>query len=308
MSPSSAAAVNDPRAQAGDGTKEATTSPEVKAENQPDILPSLDSMVPATWEISLSFLPPEGISALSHRISKTLSAGEDKNGSPEKAAELALENMMSVAWRILRSEYDHDVPANDDYIGDNCDMEELHKITKFEDESFLLTYHLATVMSRAGESIVDEFEGAEEIDMEDGDKHYPLLTTMWLLYGRPALPTPSKAGVKIAEAMAFALVKVFASPYRSGDDYGFLVTADAGAFCPKRLLWVAERLAKVGLYPGASGLLAVVAPRKTQIPAVSLAPKHIYQTEYPLSCKVVLKGLSTKALNGKYGVVDKEYN
>ena len=310
MSTSSAAAVDDPRAQAGDGTMAATAPPQAaKAEAQLDAPPSLGSMVPATWEISLSFLPPEGVSVMSRRISKTLGAGEDKKGSPEKAAKLALENMMNVAWRILRTKYDHDVPANDDYIGDNCDNEEeLHKITKFEDESFLRTYHLAMVMARAGENMVDRIEGSEEINMEDGDKHCPLLTTMWLLYGRPALPTLSKAGVKIAEAMAFALVKVFASPYRSGDDYGFLVTADAGAFCPERLLWVAERLAKAGLYPGASSLLTVVAPRKTKIPAESMAPKHIYKIEYPRSCEVVLKGLSNEELNGKRGVVQKEYN
>ena len=284
--------------------------PQAKADAPPieDAPPSLETMVPVVWERTLSFLSPEGISTISFRISKSLGAGEDKAESSENAAKLALENMLSVAWRNLRAEYKHDIPANDDYIGDNCDIEELHKITKFEDESFLRTYHLAMVLSRAGKITVDKIGATDETALENGDKYCPLLTTMWLLYGRPALPTLSKAGVKIVESMALALVKVFGSPYRSGEDHGFLVTVDAQAFFPQRLLWVSERLAKIGLYLGASSLLTVVAPRKTKIPAVSLAPKHIYKIEYPPRCKVVLKGLSKEELNGKRGVVKKEYN
>ena len=307
MSTSSAAA-SVPPANADDSTKATAAHPQSKADEQPDAQPSLESMVSATWEITLSFLPPLGISAMSHRISKSLGAGEDKADASEKAAKLALENMMAVAWSILRNEYDHDVPANDDYISDNCDIEELKKITKFEDESFLRTYHLATVLSRAGKLMADKIGATKDIALEGGDKHCPLLTTMWLLYGRPALPTLSKAGVKIAESMEFALVKMFGSPYRSGEDYGFLVTADAEPFCRQRMLWVAERLARIGLFPGASSLLTVVAPRKTRIPAVSLAPKHIYGTEYPPQCEVVLRGLSKEDLNGKTGVVKRVYN
>ena len=68
-----------------------------------DVLPTLENMPSVVWEQSLSFLPPAGISNMSHRISKTPGAVEDK---AEKAAKLALESMMSVAWTKAKKTYE----------------------------------------------------------------------------------------------------------------------------------------------------------------------------------------------------------
>ena len=275
-----------------------------------DVLPTLEDMPSVVWEQALSFLPPAGISTMSHRISKTLGAGEDKVESPEKAAKLALENMMSVAWTKAKKTYDG-VAANDDYIDRDCEGEELKKISKFEDESFLRTYMLAATMFRWGERKKDEIEGSGRLVLMDTDKDCPLYITMFLIYGRPPLPPLTEAGATVALATATGLDDLIGTPFHK-DGTGWVDTKEQRLktkdtlekFCRLRILAVAERLGKVGIYPDASMLTTLLAFGR---PHMCIVNKHIYQAEYPVDARVVLKGLSSTALNGKVGVVEKEY-
>jgi len=286
--------------------EKSVASADAPPENGP---PNLVNMSPVVWEEMLSFVPPAGISFASHRISKTLGAGEDKADSHERAAKLALENMMERAWKQAKLTYDG-VAANDDYVDSSCSIKQFVAIEQFEDESLLRTYYLASVMVQAGERMKNEVKFAGSVFFKRSDEHCPLFIVMWLLFGRPALPPLSGVGNAIAETIAVSLIKCIGPDH--DDDDGWVDTEEQRLetrktlqkFSRRRILIVAERLGKIGEYPAPSLLCTMLAFGRPHL----LKNKHIMQAEYPIDSRVELSGLNKKVLNGKRGIVEKEYS
>ena len=261
-----------------------------------DVPPSIESMLAVAWERTLSYLSPAGITTASYRVSKTLGAGEDKAESPENAAKLALEDMMKRAWREADSTYDG-VSADDDYIDPSWSVDEMLVIPAFSGESFLRTYHLASVMLREG-------------DRKMGSVRFHLPMVMWLLYGRPPLSPLSEFGGTLAHDMSVKVVLVFAPDFNfdlnkpvDTEEQRRKTKETLDKFNRPRLLHFAERLGKVGQYTEASMLLTMLVYDRPHM----MDNTHIFQAEYYVGSRVMLKGLSKEELNGKTAVVEKEY-
>ena len=275
-----------------------TDAPPVK-----DAPPSIESMLAVAWERTLSYLSPAGITTVSYRVSKTLGAGEDKAESPEKAAKLALEDMMKRAWTEANATYD-DVSADDDYIDPSCTVEEMLAVPAFSGESFLRTYHLALIMIGVGDRKTEALKG-------NGSVCFHLPMAMWLLYGRPPLSPLCEFGGTLVHDMGVKVVLMFAPAYNwdldkpvDTEDQRRKTKETLDKFNRIRLLHFAERLGKVGQYMDASMLLTMLAYDRPHM----MGNTHVYQAEYFVGSRVMLKGLSRKELNGRVAVVQKEYN
>ena len=299
MSTSSSSSAPPPLAKADDAGK---MSPDNASAIQEDAPPSLEGMPTAIWEQSLSFLPPAGISNLSHRISKTLGAGEDKDESPDKAAKLALESMMKFAWKDASVTFDH-VSADDDYIDPSKSYEQMLCVPRLEGESYLRTYHIAIVMLKAGEQKLEE-------TVADTTARFHVTIVMWLLYGRPPLPPLSELEGSVAKTMAAAISLQFVPSF----DFVLRKPIDTEEERQKqkdkfikynqyRLLRLADRLGKIGQHSNSSTLLTMLAYGRPHM----LRNRHVLQAEFPMGARVMLKGLSRKELNGKIGTIEKEY-
>ena len=268
-----------------------------------DAPPSIESMLAVAWERTLSYLSPAGITTVSYRVSKTLGAGEDKAESPEKAAKLALEDMMKRAWTEANATYD-DVSADDDYIDPSCSVEEMLAIPAFSGESFLRTYHLALIMIGVGDRKMEALKG-------NGSVCFHLPMAMWLLYGRPPLSPLCEFGGTLVHDMGVKIVLLFAPAYNwdldkpvDTEDQRRKTKEMFDKFNRVRLLHFAERLGKVGQYTEAVMLLTMLAYDRPHM----MDNTHIFQAEYYMGSRVMLKGLSRKELNGRVAVVQKEYS
>lgn len=274
--------------------------------------PNLVNMSSVVWEEMLSFLPPSSISTASHRISKTLGAN-DKANSSERAAKLALENMMMKAWKEAELTYDG-VAANDDYCDGHSttSMKELLAIDQFEDESFLRTYQLASVMIRVrdGERKKEAIVARMGVSMKSA-QNGALHTVMWLIFGRPALPPLAEVGYEIAAEMADSLAEVLGPP-PDNNDGGWVSTKEQRLesketfkkFCHRRILLFVERLGKIGMYNAAFLFLSMLAFDSPHLRNCD----HIFHAEYYIGSQVVLQGLSRTELNGTTSIVEKLYN
>ena len=274
MSTSTSSSPPPPQAKTDDAGKKSADNASAIQEYVP---PTLEGMPTAIWEQSLSFLPPAGISNMSHRISKTLGAGEDKAESPEKAAKLALESMMKFAWKDASAAFE-DVSADDDYIDPSSSYEQILLIPRLEGESYLRTYHIAITMLQAGEEELEE-TGA------DTTARFHVTIIMWLLYGRPALPPLSELGGSVAKAMAAAIALKFVPSF----DFVLRAPLDTKEERQKkkdkikkynqyRLLRLADRLGKIGQYSKSSMLLTMLAYGRPHM----LGNRHVLQAEFPM--------------------------
>ena len=139
--------------------------------------------------------------------------------------------------------------------------------------------------------------------------HLPL--AMWRLYGRPPLSPLSVFWGTVAHDMSIKVVLVFAPDFNwvlnkpvDTEDQRRKTKETLDKFSRPRLLHFAERLGKIGQYTEASMLLTMLAYDRPHM----MDNTHIFQAEYYMGSRVMLKGLSRKELNGKTAVVEKEYN
>lgn len=322
-------------------------------EHRDDITLDLVNMTSVVWENSLSFLPPAGISAMSYRISKALGAGEDKAESAEKAAQLALENLMIQAFKAMHTEY----PAED-------------LITRFDGESYLRTYQLASVMVRVATLKRDElFEemsqmpsqekidalnqkneeaqaaaalavsnyefnvesvhelsraiaAAEKARSELSDAmnrssadnkavdvvtfKFPIIATMWLLYGQPALPTLTEGRAEIAKFLvgAFNYYLVMDEKMDTEEELEkrSRVQAKLDLYCRSRILCIADHSRAFSAFDHTNTLASLLQFGRTR------TLRHIVQADYDLGSNVVLQDLKKTELNGSTGIIKTEFN
>ena len=329
-------------------------------DQQDDISPGLTNMPSVIWENSLSFLPPAGISAMSNRICKTLGVGEDKAASAEKAAQLALENLMIQACKAMHP---------NDYTKYSTE----NLITHFDGESYLRTYQLASVMERVATLKRDElFEelsqlpSQEEIDelnqkneeaqaaaalavsnagliaasmselsqtishaMTEADNarsklrdalnrsstddkvdvidfKFPAVATMWLLYGRPALPPLTERRAEIANFLvgAFNYYLVMDEKMKTEEEFErrSRVQAKLDLYCRTRILCILSHSRAFGASEHINTLASLLQFGRAR------TQRHIVQADYDLGSNVVLHGLKKTELNGSTGIVKTEFN
>mmetsp|Transcript_31856 Transcript_31856/g.64861 ORF Transcript_31856/g.64861 Transcript_31856/m.64861 type:complete len:692 (-) Transcript_31856:257-2332(-) len=280
------------------------------------VVPTLESLPSVVWEQVVSFLNPSEVLLASYRVSKSL-GGATKKGkqeSVEKGAKLALGSMLMQAWA-------HDIKSNQTarqgVVGNGDDIEPpdkgdtIMKLPRIEGESFLRTYHLALSCVHAGEDVVHVVEKSDiSLSPEENDEHNPLFITMWLLYGMPLLPPLSDGDYDIAGASAMRIADIIGpnptstSAGRPADDEIARSTTKTNLdkYCRGRILRVADRLRKIGLWIEGMHFLSILTyGRLSQI-------SHAVDSDFFIGSRVILCGLSKANLNGTRGMVASAYN
>lgn len=293
---------------------------------------------------------------MSNRICKTLGVGEDKAASTEKAAQLALENLMVQAFKAMHPN-DHTNYVTEDLV------------TLFDGESYLRTYQLASVMVRVATQKRDElFEelnqlaSQEEIDalgqkneeaqaaaalavsnaefnvdsiselshaMTEADNarselrdalnrsstddkvdvvdfKFPIVATMWLLYGQPSLPPLTERRAEIANFLVGAFNYYLVMDEKMDTEEEFercsRVQAKLDLYCHSRVLCIANHSRAFGVFDNTTTLASLLQFGRAR------TLRHIVQADYGLGSNVVLQGLKKTELNGSTGIVKTEFN
>ena len=281
-----------------------------------DAPPSLETLPSVVWDQALSFLPPADISSVSHRISKTFgAAGGDRADAPERAAKLALEHMMKKA-RNVASCPNFGPKGLCVLCNESSGGSDPFKVSRFSEESYLRTYHLAMVMLRAGNTKRDVLFVRFQKNL-DGERKFlhtwPIFILMWLLYGNPAIGTvTSRYLMTIATDMANRM-NLYLSPDTIDREDGKMEFMDGreqrkathhklAMHCRSRILQMADRFRKFGLINEASNLLHLLSYDRPHV------LNHVMQADFYVGSTVVLQNLKKAELNGSVGSVEKAFD